>query len=92
MTDCFYVLKQDTTGLYLADSFYHLTWTKSLAKAKRFLTQEAIEYAVCKCLTAHSALVAVHECALSDLVECDQEAVSGDEARTGSQEDDNFTD
>jgi len=79
MTDSFYVLKQDGTGLYLADSFYHLTWTRSLAKAKRFLTQAAIEHAVCKCLTAHSVLVAVHECYYSDLVE-------------GDQEDDNVTD
>jgi len=84
MTDCFYVLKQEGTGLYLADSIYHLTWTKSLAKAKRFLTLVEIERAVCKCLTAQSALVAVHECNLLDLVEGDQEAVSGDEPRTGS--------
>jgi len=106
MDDYFYVLKQDGGELYLADAFYQRTWTKSLSRAKRFMSLAAARHAMCKQLATHDVLVAVWEMTPQDLEEdINQEAASGKatsretnqeavsaKARTGSVKNDNPAD
>jgi|GEM_PF-6685089 len=76
MPDFYYVLKHDTTGKYLADSFYHLQWTDHLSKAKRFAQDEA-QYAACKLYDTKSVLVSVceiDEAQIEDVVHGDNAA------------------